>query len=418
MPSVHLCKSKSPYWQASFRDHAGKWRARSTGELDRSAAQSVADRWQREADILTVDPTKGIQLDNPAELLETFISLSQRAKAGTLTLQDGQKLVSDLLAASGQDRLRNESTREVFAAFVREKSTARSDSTAKAYKQFCEAFVESLGKRADLPLANVTARDVQDFRDAELARGVCGASANHALRILTAPFNQARRQGLITHNPCEAVDAVGHEAAERKPFTPDELSRLLATAGNEWKGLILLGYTTGFRISDCTRLKWADVDLTRGVITLRPKKERRDKAAKKKETVILDELREWLAANEGVGETPVFPDAAKRPASGASGNSTAFRKLMGKAEITTVNLSPKGSKRAFFDKGFHSLRHTFVSAATNAGVSQEIRMEQAGHNSAVAKRYEHRTTDAVKSALSALPRITPEKKPAKPAASA
>ena len=138
------------------------------------------------------------------------------------------------------------------------------------------------------------------------------------------------------------------------------------------------------------------MNLARGDITQRPKKERRDKAAKNKETVILDELREWLTANQGVGEAFVFPSIAKRPTSGASGTSTLFFKLMDKAHIVISNLSPTGSKRAFYDKGFHSLRHTFVSAATNAGVAKEIRMEQAGHNSKVAKRYEHREVAAVK----------------------
>lgn len=411
MPSVHR-QPRTPFWIGHFTDPNGKRIARSTKETERAAAMATAEKWQREADILAANKSKGpgdcIQLDNPSQLLEAFISLSQRAKAGTLNLNDGQKLVSDLLAASGQDRLRNETTREVFAAFVRAKTTARSDSTAKAYKQFCEAFVSFLGKRADLPLANVTARDIEDFRDGELARGVCGASANHALKILTAPFNQARRLGHITHNPCEAVDAVGHEAAIRKPFTAEELSALLAAADNEWRGMILLAYTTGFRISDCSRLKWADVNLSRGVITQRPKKERRDKAAKKQETVILDELREWLTANQGVGEAFVFPTIAKKPPSGASGTSTTFFKLMDKAHIVITNLSPAGSKRAFYDKGFHSLRHTFVSAATNAGVAKEIRMEQAGHNSNVAKRYEHREVAAVKTALDAFPRITPK----------
>ena len=47
------------------------------------------------------------------------------------------------------------------------------------------------------------------------------------------PFNQARRLGHIAHNPCEAVDAVGQEAAMCKPITAGELSALLAAADNE-----------------------------------------------------------------------------------------------------------------------------------------------------------------------------------------
>jgi Site-specific recombinase XerD len=407
MPSVHR-HPRTVYWIAHFIGPDGRQRARSTKETDRTKAQAVAERYQREAQLLMGDSApapKGITLENPNAILEQFITLTQRLKAGLLTFEDAQKAMSSLLVASGQDPLRVESVRTHLEAYVQEKRMARSNSTYLRYKRVCDDFLGFLGKRADLPLATVSARDIQNFRNGELRRGVSGASANLAVTALSGAFNQAKALGVILHNPCDAVDDVGHDASERKPFSMDELRSLLKVACNEWKGMVLLGYTTGFRISDCARLRWSDVDFQRRVIVLRPKKERRDRAAKKKETVILPELEEWLLANQGVGDAPVFPTVSKKSAGGEHGASKTFRELMDKAKISYADISPEGAQRAFYDKGFHSLRHTFVSAAANAGIAPEIRREQAGHNSAVARRYEHREVEAVRASLASLPRI-------------
>lgn len=62
----------------------------------------------------------------------------------------------------------------------------------------------------------------------------------------------ARRQGLITHNPAEAVELPNIETVERGTFTPAEVRLLVeATEDAEWKNIILLGYFTGARLINC-----------------------------------------------------------------------------------------------------------------------------------------------------------------------
>jgi len=378
---------------------------RCTKERDRAAALAVAEKWQRQADLLVTRRPDLLKFDNPPELMERFVSITQRAIAGKLALSEAQSLVSDLLATSGQDRLRTETTREFLQSFVDEKTKARAGGTAKRYARIVADFIRYLGTRADMPLANVSARDIQAFRDHELKRGVSNASANMALKVLRVPFNLARRQGVITTNPTEAVDTLGHEGATRRAFTLDELAKLFAVASEDWQGMILVGYYCGFRIQDAASLRWSDIDLERRVITLRPGKERRDRKAHKTETVILGELREWLEARRGLPSAPLFPSLHGKRSGGKYGLSLTFRGLLTEAGIVSRNVAGDGSKKAFFDVGFHALRHSHISHAANSGVSEEVRREHVGHASNVHQRYTHRETQSIEAAFSKMPRI-------------
>ena len=65
-----------------------------------------------------------------------------------------------------------------------------------------------------------------------------------------------------------------------------------------------------------------------------------------------------------------------------------------------------GAGRSQSSLSFHSLRHGFVSAMANAGVSSEIRQKLTGHASAeMNAQYTHHQLAALRAAVSVIPTI-------------
>ena len=68
----------------------------------------------------------------------------------------------------------------------------------------------------------------------------------------------------------------------------------------------------------------------------------------------------------------------------------------------------EGRGRRFFQLGFHSLRHTFISLMANLGVRRELRMKLAGHTTAVHDRYSHLELETFRRELSGFPDLALE----------
>src|SRR5262249_15887688 len=118
-----------------------------------------------------------------------------------------------------------------------------------------------LEKRAEHQLFNISSADVTAFRDSEAVR-VHPSTVNHGIKVLRMIFRDAKRSGIIADNPVDSVKAVKRlNGRSKRPFTQDEIKRLLTAANPEWRSLILFGLYTGQRLGDLARLTWANIDL-------------------------------------------------------------------------------------------------------------------------------------------------------------
>lgn len=281
--------------------------------------------------------------------------------------------------------------------------------TIARYTQVLSDVEKYLGVRARGPLAAVAPSDLITYRDKLRKEGRAVSTVNLTVRkILSVPFESARKLGYITTNPVAAVDEVKDKeearAKGRESFSPGEVSLLLAAAGeSEWRGLMLLAMITGLRLGDASKLTWGGIDLDRKVLTIITQKTGAE--------IVIPyhkDFLEWLEIQPcGIGGAPVFPELSEKPIGGRPGLSAGFKLLMGKAGIRSSDFFGKGEGRTTFPKGFHSFRHTYISSLANAGVAPVIRQKLAGHPDAKTHSlYTHHELQTLRIAIEKLPSIS------------
>ena len=376
-------RTRSPFWFCSYRSGDGRWLKKSTKQTDRRKA---------------------------IEFCHKLEDAERAALHRTLTTAQARKLFNEVLQRVGDEPLDNFTVKGWLWEWVATKRAARGQKTGERYEKPIKDFLAHLGSRANLPLRAVTPKDVRSFRDAERGLGKSPVTANLAHKTIAAALGAAVRMGYIATNPALAVDRLSthEERAQKEPFTPEEIAKLLQAApSGDWRGVILLGAFAGMRLGDALRLKWGNVDLQGGAITFTPSKTAR--LGKKLALPIHPEIEAFLLKHPAGAsdEAPLFPTLAHISVAGKSGASMAFRRIMERVGVAAgiARKAEHGSAgRNVSARSFHSLRHTFVTALSHANVAVELRQKLAGHASeGQSLHYTHPEFAALREAVEKLP---------------
>jgi integrase len=391
MPSLWKRKN-SPYWYACWTNAGGQRLKKSTELEDRKEAWAACVALQQAEDL---------------------------AAKGTLTEARARELIAEIVERTSGNPLATYTAEDWLRQWLRGKEVARSKGTLLKYTHTVESFLTHLGERAKLNVAAITSRDGATFRDAELKAGKHPNTVKFTVKHLRIPFNAARRAGLITVNPAEAVElpenAKTEDGAEntRDAFNIKQVEALLAVAEGDWRGLILIGFFTGMRLSDAAKLTWNAIDLPAKKITY---------TAKKTSQRIVIPMHPALEAYllelpaPDTGKAHLFASLADKETRGRSGLSMTFARIMAQAKVegailTAVKEGSKGRTRRSLS--YHSLRHSFNSLLANEGVSQELRMKLTGHTREEQNAdYTHLQDGPLRGAIGKLPSPTLTRKAA------
>lgn len=208
-------------------------------------------------------------------------------------------------------------------------------------------------------------------------------------------------------NPWNWVTPKVSDSRPRRELSADEVRRIVATAadeGGEWLRLIALGVYTGLRLGDCCRLRWESVNIAHGVIQLVPQKTRRYAGGRIVTIPIHEQLMTSLVMTPPQNRSGfVLPGIAQQYDTARWRISKGLDRIFDGAGIVKSVLY-EGRNRLTPFATFHSLRHSFVSFAANAGVPLVVVQAIVGHTStAMTRHYYHANEAALRRAVNAIP---------------
>lgn len=400
MSSVHRQDGKPNYFCA-FYDPEGFRRFRTTGTAKQKLAERICSAIERAATLARqgkLSNEKALKLirDECAAIEDIHGKLlaDQAHRVLTSSIEEFVKL------AGGE--LQTYTVKSWLDSWLKGRTDA-SKATITEYRRGIDLFLKFLGARAEKPLATVQHKHVEEFKK-HLAARVAPSTVNKGLKVLKASFGRAVAARQLEFNPAEHVAPMDEGDSRRRPFTIEEINKLLNAAGDEWRTMIYLGYYTGQRLRDCANLTWETVDLTGSCITLTTMKTGRPMVLP-----IAERLARHL--EEIAGDNPKAPLCPGLHGKKASWLSAQFYKVMvaaGLAAERDHQSKGKGrdAKRDNSRVSFHSLRYSTTSALKSAGVNDSVAMDIVGHDTAaVSRNYTRIDLESKRAAIAKLPSL-------------
>ncbi|HEY2705025.1 MAG TPA: tyrosine-type recombinase/integrase [Candidatus Dormibacteraeota bacterium] len=202
--------------------------------------------------------------------------------------------------------------------------------------------------------------------------GLSPTTVRHVHGVLRRALGQAARDGLVARNVAALVTPPRRAEPGRNVLDPDQARAFLEAArGDRLEALYVLAVTTGMREGELLALRWADVDLSAGVVSVRGTKtagSRRQVALTNLAVAALRHRREAAAVEAGIIGNPgdlVFPSTAGTPILASNLIRRSFAPLLGRAALPRIR--------------FHDLRHTAATLMLGRGVHPKIVSEMLGH---------------------------------------
>jgi len=107
----------------------------------------------------------------------------------------------------------------------------------------------------DVPITEITYADIMKFRS-QLKVGA--KRANNIMVPMKSVFDFAHRDGIIKDNVLHKIKRLTEEAPEVRPFTLDEINRILDAVNPWYRPYLAVAFFTGMRAGEQNGLIWSD----------------------------------------------------------------------------------------------------------------------------------------------------------------
>jgi len=245
------------------------------------------------------------------------------------------------------------------------------------------------------PLREVMPLHLEKIKKDMLEAGRSAGSIQYALAVVRQAFNYAIQNRLFDgRNPADKTGGVKRIKVDNRRtrfLSKEEAKDLLtelAKRSNDVHDMALFSLHTGARAGEVFSLRWADVDISQGLLIFKD-----TKSGKNRPAFLTEDVKAMLTSRkpENVqGDALVFP--------GKGGvKITQISDSFNRA-VTALKLN-EGSTDRLMKVTFHTLRHTFASWLAMDGVNPFHLKELMGHSDLkLTERYSHLSNDALREA--------------------
>jgi integrase len=240
---------------------------------------------------------------------------------------------------------------------------------------------------AEHRLSEITAREVDRYKAAKVSereqglvdRPLSNRTINKTLTRLGQILDVAVRYDLIDHNPVKTkVEKLKETEPRRARLTGEQVQVLLQAAGGNRALIATAIMAGGLRATELTHLRWRDLDLAKGELTVARSKTAAGLRRVALEPELVQLLREHkIASRWSQPDDFVFPGRDRdKP---RDRNSVRKRALYAAIERANERLAAEGKPPLPEGITFHSLRRTYAALRAELGEHPAITAAQMGH---------------------------------------
>lgn len=320
-----------------------------------------------------------------------------RSRAGALEYERRRRAELEGGAPTGKDKT---ITFEEHANEVHRVVTCANLKHATQLRERCLLDVHLIPELGDLRLDEIDDRQIAHLTAYAVEKKLAPGTINNLLSGVRKMLRVAVEWGRL-------VKAPKIKRRKKAPARPDffdfeEAPRFLAAVDPSWRPMMLCGVRAGLRRGELLELRWKDIDLVKGVLTVSRNVYRgvigTPKGGSVRDVPLSEELRAEL----------------KRLRQLRDPEDLCFAHPTGRAYTFNELTAPllRASKRAGLRViGMHVLRHTFASHLVMRGVSLKVVQELMGHtNIEQTMIYAHLTPEARRDAVLLLDEPAPNAK--------
>ncbi|HEX21230.1 MAG TPA: site-specific integrase [Actinobacteria bacterium] len=287
------------------------------------------------------------------------------------TLKQAERALADIVGSvyEGTYQDKNIGFNELVDNWLESLKAQVKPSTLDFYQNISKQLVERF-KSSNV--RNITTLQVENYLATKIGH-ISNRTVGYHLTVARMIFKKAMIWGYCYKNPTDFIKKPRVEHKEVKILSADQVDTLLAAAQGQTRLLIITALLTGCRAGELMALRWQDIDLVAGVISITRNYVRGKISTPKSRgsyrqivipPLLVDELARVKAGKES---DLIFTKSNGGPLDWSNFYNREFLPLLKRAGLPRVK--------------FHSLRHTYASTLVASGEDLKFIQGQLGHSS-------------------------------------